>query len=64
MASKKGFDKAFEELNRIVHDLQNEESGIDQLSKKLKRARELVRQCRTSLRDIEADISAMRDEEE
>jgi exodeoxyribonuclease VII small subunit len=52
----KSFDKAFEELQAIVHQLQSEEMGIDNLSTQLKKADELVKFCKEKLRSVEADI--------
>lgn len=59
MAKKIGFDKAYEELQEIVQSLQDEEAGIDTLSVKLKKAKELVELCRAKLREIESDISSI-----
>ena len=52
----KSFDKAYEELQKIVSQLQNEEMGIDNLSTQLKKATELVAYCQEKLRSIEQDI--------
>jgi exodeoxyribonuclease VII small subunit len=56
MSKKMTYDSAFAELNKILTSLQNEETGLDELSDKLKRAAELSEFCKTKLRSIEADI--------
>ena len=62
MAKKISFDKANEELQNILFELQNEETSIDKLSAKLKRAKELVAICKTKLRNIEEEIEAINEE--
>lgn len=56
MSKKLNYDAAFNELNQILSDLQSEETGLDLLSEKLKRAAELTDFCKTKLRTIEDDI--------
>jgi exodeoxyribonuclease VII small subunit len=53
------FDKAFKELQSIVNGLQDEDTSIDKLSVKLKKAKELVGFCKTKLREVEADIESI-----
>ncbi|MGA0256939.1 MAG: exodeoxyribonuclease VII small subunit [Saprospiraceae bacterium] len=65
MANKKrGFDQAYEELQEIVASLQDDETGIDSLSSKMKRAKELVEFCRDKLREVEEDIEAIEFDDE
>jgi len=64
MAKKQSFDKAFEELQQIVDSLQEEDSGIDELSSKLKKAKALVGFCKDKLREVEEDIEAIDEEDE
>jgi len=61
---KKGFDQAYEELQEIVASLQDDETGIDSLSSKMKRAKELVELCRDKLREVEEDIEAIEFDDE
>ncbi|MGA0285134.1 MAG: exodeoxyribonuclease VII small subunit [Saprospiraceae bacterium] len=61
---KKGFDQAYEELQEIVASLQDDETGIDSLSSKMKRAKELVEFCRDKLREVEEDIEAIEFDDE
>ena len=64
MAKRTGFDKAFKELQDIVNSLQDEDTSIDKLSVKLKKAKELVGFCKSKLREVEDDISAIEFDEE
>jgi exodeoxyribonuclease VII small subunit len=56
MSKKMTFDTAYAELNSILVSLQSDETGLDDLSEKLKRAAELSEFCKTKLRSIETDI--------
>lgn len=56
MNKKLTYDAAFAELNQILADLQSDETGLETLSIKLKRAAELSEFCKEKLRSIEADI--------
>ncbi len=56
MSKKLTYDAAFSELNKILNELQSEDTGLDMLSERLKRAAELTDFCKTKLRTIEADI--------
>ncbi len=55
------YDSAYQELNKLLNDLQSEDTGLDDLSKKLKRAVELSEFCKIQLRSIEVDIEKMND---
>ena len=61
---KKGFDQAYEELQEIVASIKDDETGIDSLSSKMKRAKELVEFCRDKLREVEEDIEAIEFDDE
>ena len=50
------YEKAMSELQIIVTDLQNETVSIDNLSKKVNRAAELISFCKEKLRTTEQDI--------
>ncbi|MBK9735379.1 MAG: exodeoxyribonuclease VII small subunit [Saprospiraceae bacterium] len=56
MSKKMTYDTAYAELNEILTSLQTEDSGLDHLSEKLKKAVELSEFCKTKLRSIESDI--------
>lgn len=56
MSKKMTYDTAFAELNKILVSLQSDETGLDDLSEKLRRAAELAEFCKTKLRSIEDDL--------
>ncbi len=58
---KINYDKAKAELTKILSELESDQLPIEQLSKKVKRAKVLIESCQAALRQVEADLS---DEEE
>ena len=50
------YEKAMQELQEIVDQLQEETIGIDDLSEKVKRASELIQFCKEKLRSTDSDI--------
>ncbi len=50
------YDKAFEELQEIVNDMEVGEIGVDALSEKVKRASELLKICKAKLTSTEDEI--------
>ena len=63
MKKQMTYDSAYAELNRILQQLQNDESGLDELSTQLTRAGELVKFCREKLRSIEEDLDKLNQNE-
>jgi exodeoxyribonuclease VII small subunit len=63
MAKKKtstlSYEKAMEELQEIISDLQAETVSIDQLSDRVKRAAELIDFCKNKLRTTEEDVNRL-----
>lgn len=57
------YEKAYEELESILEDLVKDEVSVDELSIKVKRAKELVTFCKSKLRDVEFDIQSVIEEE-
>lgn len=55
--SETNYTKAFEELQDIVSDLENGDISVDVLAKKVKRAAELIKICKTKLTSTEEDVS-------
>ena len=53
MNKKPTYTEAFEELQAINRDLENDEICIDELTTKLKRAGELIKICRDQLKTTE-----------
>ena len=58
------YDQALAELQQIVNDLQEDNTGIDQLEEKAERAAELIRFCREKLRRTEEVVGGLFDGEE
>ncbi len=54
--NKPGFNKAIEELENILEQIESGELDVDELSGKVKRASELLRLCQDKLRDTEEEI--------
>jgi exodeoxyribonuclease VII small subunit len=50
------YEKAMQELQEIVDQLQEETIGIDDLSEKIKRAAELIQYCKEKLRATDSDV--------
>ena len=55
------YQKAYSELQAIVAKMQNEEIGLDELGKEVKRAAELIKMCKEKLRDVEKEIEVSLD---
>jgi exodeoxyribonuclease VII small subunit len=51
------YTKAFAEFQEIVHDIENGEITVDVLSKKVKRAAELIKICKSKLTSTEEDVN-------
>ena len=63
MSEKKpSFNKAVEELENILDQIESGELDVDELSGKVKRASELLRLCQSKLRDTEEEIDKIIDE--
>lgn len=51
MAAKKfNYKKALEEIEQIVQKIESEDIDVDELSTMVKRAAELIKQCKTKLK--------------
>ena len=50
------YEAAFAELQSIVTNMENDELDIDQLSKQLKRAQELIKLCKDKLTKTDEEI--------
>lgn len=58
------YDQAYTELQNILTQLQNAETGVEEMTEKIKRASELVAYCKSRLRSTEKEIqSILRDPE-
>jgi len=50
------YNQAFEELSKIVDDIDSEKTQVDTLSEKINRAVELISICQTKLRTTEEEF--------
>lgn len=72
MSEKVNYTEAFEELQRIVSEIEQGEISVDELSEKVKRAAQLIKICKSKLATTEEDVnkilkeldSATKDDEE
>ncbi len=53
------YEAAFEELQRIVQDIEEGEISVDELSEKVKRAAVLIRLCKEKLHTTEEDVNSI-----
>jgi exodeoxyribonuclease VII small subunit len=51
------YTQAFEELQRIVSEIESGQISVDELSEKVKRATELIRTCKAKLTSTEENVS-------
>lgn len=56
MKSPLTFEKAFNELARIIEEIDSGKVKIDTLSEKINKARELIKFCQDSLRSTEEEF--------
>jgi exodeoxyribonuclease VII small subunit len=57
MSEKINYTEAFEELQRIVSEIEMGEISVDELSEKVKRAAQLITICRSKLSTTEEDVN-------
>lgn len=53
------YDQAMKELESILESVENESISVDELEKRIKRARELIHFCRERLRSTEASVNTV-----
>jgi len=51
------YERAYEELEAIMQDLQEDKISVDALTAKVKRAAELITFCNEMLRSTEAEVN-------
>lgn len=51
------YERAYEELEAIMQDLQEDKISVDALTTKVKRAAELITFCNEMLRSTEAEVN-------
>jgi len=57
MNDSTNYTQAYEELQRIVSEIENGEISVDELSEKVKRATQLIRICKLKLTTTEEDVN-------
>ena len=57
MSDSPKYSEAFDELQRIVSEIENGEISVDELSDKVKRATHLIRICKSKLTSTEEDVN-------
>ena len=57
------YSEAFAEIEQILARLKSEQPDVDKLSAEVKRATELIAQCKARLTDVEATVKAQLSEE-
>lgn len=55
MAKEKSFDQAWEELEQLVEDIEDETIPLEMLAEKVKKARNIISFCEQRLRNIELE---------
>ncbi len=56
MTNKFSYDKAIDEIESIIEEIENETLDVDKLSEKVKRASSLIQQCKKKLADTKAEV--------
>jgi exodeoxyribonuclease VII small subunit len=56
MATETKYEDAVRQLENIVEKLENNELGIDEMSKQLKKAQQLIKLCKDRLTKTNAEI--------
>jgi exodeoxyribonuclease VII small subunit len=59
MMDTTNYTAAFEELERIVSEIESGEISVDELSEKVKRATHLIRICKLKLSTTEEDVNQL-----
>ena len=57
MSKKMNYTEAFEELQQIVSEIEQGEISVDELSEKVKRAAQLIIECKSKLSNTEEDVN-------
>lgn len=63
MSNNLSFDDAWKALQQLVEDIEGDEIPLEELAGKVKEAKELVKYCEAKLKGIEADLKALKDED-
>jgi exodeoxyribonuclease VII small subunit len=64
MKTTESYESALEELKTIVSDIETDSVSVDELTKKVKRASELIKFCKAILTKTEEEVNSALDEME
>ena len=56
---KQTYESAIKELQQIVNEMQEEMVSIDEITEKVKRAKELMDFCKNKLREVGEDVDSL-----
>jgi len=56
---KQTYESAIKELQQIVNEMQEEMVSIDEITEKVKRAKELMDFCKNKLREVGEDVDKL-----
>ncbi|MBL0052910.1 MAG: exodeoxyribonuclease VII small subunit [Bacteroidetes bacterium] len=62
MKSKLTYQKAYNELAKLVEEIEDETMQLDTLAEKIKQANELIKYCEKKLRSIENETNELKGE--
>ena len=62
MKEENKYEEVLQELQTIVHRMENDELDIDQLSTQLKRAQQLIKLCKEKLTKTDEEIKKIQTE--
>ncbi|MDA3911643.1 MAG: exodeoxyribonuclease VII small subunit [Bacteroidales bacterium] len=57
--NSESYAKAIAEIETIITEIEEQQPDMDQLSSKVSRALELIKSCRTKLKNTEEDIDKL-----
>ena len=60
MKSKLTYQKAYNELAKLVEEIEDETMQLDTLAEKIKQANELIKYCEKKLRSIENETNGLK----
>jgi len=61
MSTKENYKASFDELQKIVAEMESGEIGVDELADKVKRASVLIQKCKEILGKTEVDVQKILD---
>jgi exodeoxyribonuclease VII small subunit len=59
MSDNLSYTAAFEELQKIVSEIEQGTISVDELSEKVKRASQLIKICKSKLTNTEEDVNSI-----